>query len=149
MISDEYSDKIKNIFSEEETVDIDIPEFITDEKHDIIKEFIKYTKQHLQLEDLPEISFTEDRSVAPGMTTGAFLPETSQLYIYVNGRALCDYLRTLAHELVHYKQRENGEIPPDLQGRDTELEAEANTVAGDIVYEFAHMNEENQKIYEL
>jgi Zn-dependent peptidase ImmA (M78 family) len=115
---------------------------------EFVEPFIHFTQEYLQLPSLPKLVFTLDRSIAP-MTTGAYLPEENILFIYIKNRALCDYLRTVAHELTHYKQNIEGRIPEDLKGRDEKLEAEANTQAGDIVYNFAQLDDKNLAIYDL
>ena len=142
-----YSNKMKEAFSEEPMTNITIPSCINDQHQKYINSLIDYAKSQLKLTELPEIILTDDRNDAP-MTTGSYIPEENKLFIYVKNRALCDYLRTIAHELVHVKQHLEDRIPSDLQGRNKELEAEANIAAGDIIYDFAH-KDENQSIYDL
>ena len=67
--------------------------------------------------------------------------------IKINGknRALVDIMRSLAHELVHHKQYEEGRLkvkPPDIGG---EIEDEANAKAGQFIKMYA-LN--NQNIYD-
>jgi hypothetical protein len=62
---------------------------------------------------------------------------------------MCDYLRTLAHELSHFKQRLDGKIPKNMTGRNQSLENEANIDAGDIIYNFVHQSDDNKIIYEI
>jgi len=121
---------------------------VSDECKSIINKFIEYTKNTLDITELPNIVITDDRTTVP-MTTGAFLPDSNTIYIYAKNRALCDYLRTLAHELSHYKQRLDGKIPKTLNGRNKPLEDEANIDSGDLIYNFAHSNEDNKVIYDL
>lgn len=147
-MTEEMSDKMKNAFAETPDVSVNIPSYIEEEKHRFIIDLIAHAMNHLKIEEIPEILFVQERGDIP-MTTGSYIPEENKLYVLVGGRALADYLRTLAHELTHVKQHLEGRIPEDLKGRNQELEAEANTQAGNIIFEFAHANEENQQIYEL
>lgn len=58
---------------------------------------------------------------------------------------LVDVMRSIAHEMVHHRQFEQGKLsvrPPDIGG---EIEDEANAVAGQIIKLFA---KEDQTIYD-
>ena len=62
-------------------------------------------------------------------------PRQKNKIIKVNAhkRALVDVMRSLAHELVHHKQWESGELevkPPDIGGK---IEDEANAKAGQYI----------------
>lgn len=144
----DIQNKLFKLFENEEKIKLNIPEFIEPEKHPYISNCLSYIKNHLNLKQLPNIEFMNNRNEIP-MTTGSFIPENNTVYVYIKNRALCDYLKTLAHELTHYKQYVENRIPEDIQERDENLESEANTEAGNIIYNFAHMNDENQKIYDL
>ena len=72
-----------------------------------------------------------------GLTTGSYAPSTGRIMARSEGRALVDLLRTVAHELVHQRQDELGEVAgqqiPDIGGR---IEDEANAVAGQLIKSF-------------
>ena len=56
-------------------------------------------------------------------------------------RALVDVCRSIAHEMVHHKQFEDGRLevkPPDIGG---EIEDEANAKAGQFIKMFARIDE--------
>jgi len=64
-------------------------------------------------------------------------------YIRINAknRALVDVMRSIAHEMVHHKQFEQGRLevkPPDIGG---EIEDEANAKAGQYIKMFSKMDE--------
>jgi Zn-dependent peptidase ImmA (M78 family) len=139
---------LSQLFESVEHKHVELPTYINTNKHQLINNFIEYIKTYLKVDNLPDIKFVQERGSIP-MTTGSYLPDQNILYVIVKNRAICDYLRTLAHELVHYKQNVDGKIPKVLQGRDEDLEAEANIEAGKIIYDFAHSNDDNMKIYEL
>jgi hypothetical protein len=63
------------------------------------------------------------------------------------GRALVDMMRTLAHELTHYRQRLQNKIKSTK--RDWDLEGEADTEAGKLVFTYAHAVEENMAVYDF
>ncbi len=107
-------ESMRNIFENDNEKNITIPDI--DQKYkDMIHKFIDFTNQFLELKTLPDIEFVQERGDIP-MTTGSYIPDQNKLYILIRNRAICDYLRTLAHELVHYKQQEDGKIPDNLQG---------------------------------
>jgi hypothetical protein len=60
----------------------------------------------------------------------------------MKNRALVDVMRSIAHELVHHKQWEDGRLngpkPPDIGG---EIEDEANAKAGQFIKMFAKQDE--------
>lgn len=108
---------------------------LNDEIINIFNEFFKFISNHLNLnENLPKIQFLYNKH--PNMTYGSFLPDSNEILVLCKNRGLADVLRTSAHELVHYKQKLDNKIPEIMTKRNTELESEANTKAGDIVYMF-------------
>lgn len=147
-MTDEMADKMKNAFAEVPDVSLNIPGFIDEAKHKLIIDLVAHAMNHLGLDNIPEVIFVDERGDLP-MTTGSYIPDENVLYVLAGGRAICDYLKTLAHELTHVKQNVEGRIPENLQGRDDALESEANTEAGTIIFNFAHENDENQQIYEM
>lgn len=108
-------------------------------------DFAIFCMQQLGLEQLPSILIVATRE--GGMTTGAFNPANDQIMVLGGGRALVDMLRTLAHELTHYRQRLQNKIKSTE--RDWDLEGEADAEAGKMVYTYAHAVPENMAIYEL
>ncbi len=63
--------------------------------------------------------------------------EPQVVRINVKNRALVDILRSIAHEMVHHKQYEQGRLkvqPPDIGG---EIEDEANSKAGQFIKMFS------------
>jgi len=63
--------------------------------------------------------------------------ETKVIRVNVKNRALVDVLRSIAHEMVHHKQFEQGRLkvqPPDIGG---EIEDEANSKAGQYIKMFS------------
>ena len=117
-------------------------------ERDYLKKFIPFVMEKLEIDDLPDIEYTKDRLDKP-MTTGVFIPQENKIMVYVRNRAFVDWLRTLAHELVHYKQHKEDRIPKKLVGRNKQLEDEANSVAADLIYEFVQLDEKHKEIYDL
>ena len=90
------------------------------------------------------IKFYSDNSIFIYNTLKkSFNPNNDKIWLYVKNRNMADLLRTLAHELVHHMQNTNGE---ELNGEDgSNIENEANAMAGVIMREFGR---ENPEIFE-
>ncbi len=93
----------------------------------ILLDFIEFAAKHLELESLPKFDFKFDtkRSVEHH-SFGGYGGE--HINITVVNRHIMDVCRTLAHELVHYKQDLNHELDgedPGATGSPQENEANA------------------------
>jgi hypothetical protein len=101
----------------------------------LAKEFIKFTVKELGLKSLPKsIKFEGDDYSAQHLTFGTYNPSTDEIVVVKGQRHPIDVLRTLAHELVHHKQREDGQ---ELNGEDgSNTENEANAKAGELMRKF-------------
>jgi Zn-dependent peptidase ImmA (M78 family) len=104
----------------------------------IIHDFVKFVAQTLELQTLPKkVTFTND---SLEQTFGMYTPETEELKVYVGKRHIADILRTLAHELVHHRQREQGMTPDGSDGSD--IENEANAMAGTLMRKYRYIHPE-------
>jgi hypothetical protein len=95
--------------------------------YNILLDFIKFAAEHLELKSLPKFDFKFDtkRSVEHH-SFGGYGGE--HISITVVNRHIMDVCRTLAHELVHYKQDLNHELDgedPGATGSPQENEANA------------------------
>jgi Zn-dependent peptidase ImmA (M78 family) len=107
----------------------------------ITDEFVKFVAKELQLKSLPaSIKFVGSDYSKEHLTFGTYRPDTNEIVIVKGNRHIADVLRTLGHELVHHKQREEGK-PAD--GRDgSPVENEANAVAGELMRKFRYVRPE-------
>jgi hypothetical protein len=111
-----------------------------DSRIDSLKDFVKFCQRHLKLTNLPKIDLTNDKSKT---TTYAHNDiANDEIVVYMGNRSLGDVMRSLAHELVHYEQKQNGKLKHD--GSDgvtgSPIENEANAVAGVIMREYGQNN---------
>lgn len=113
-----------------------------EKKEEVINEFIQFAKEKLELgEDMPDIKISYDEQEAPGMKSfGKYTPETNELRVVAINRNLADVLRTLAHELVHDKQRKAGVLKQGSSDTGSDIENEANAQAGVLMREFGQRN---------
>jgi hypothetical protein len=99
-----------------------------------IKNFISFAAKELELPSLPNIHFVgheENKKAAFGHSKG------SDIYIRLIDRHPIDAMRTIAHELVHYKQN----ILRNTKGEKMR-EDDANAIAGRIMRKFGTSNSE-------
>lgn len=118
---------------------------LNDKQQKSLVEFVKFVKKELELKKVPEIRIESNRNhIKTTANYNYTLPEKI-IRIYGKGRALVDIMRSVAHELVHHKQWEDGRLevkPPDIGG---EIEDEANAKAGQFIKMYA---QKDNTIYE-
>jgi len=119
--------------------------FLNDDKKDKLNTFVKFVKDQLNLKSVPTISIKSNRDGLKTTANYDYTKENKIIKVYGKNRALVDIMRSVAHEMVHHKQFEDGRLeqrPPDVGG---EIEDEANSKAGQYIKMFA---KEDPTIYE-
>ena len=113
-----------------------------EKKNEVIKQFIEFMKEKLKFGDkMPEIVISYDEKEAAGMHSfGKYTPETNELRVVASNRNLADVLRTFAHELIHHRQRLKGVLDPNSSDTGSDMENEANALAGVYMREFGEKN---------
>jgi hypothetical protein len=107
------------------------------EEVNLINEFINYVKNELGLVQTPKIDFSDDIDhVKEQRSFGYFSPDTNIIWVYTGDRNMADIFRTLAHELVHRKQEEDGKINYESGETGSDIENEANAKAGVLLRDF-------------
>jgi len=114
---------------------------MNEEKLNRIKEFLKFCREKLELKNKIKLTLTDDRKKYGIPTFAYFNPNTNELFVYIKNRNLADSLRSIAHELVHARQGEKGELTKPIQDIGGPEENEANAVAGALVKEFGYSHE--------
>lgn len=116
---------------------------VTDGSTEIVKAFVDFASQRLGLDKQPKIKLIRDpKAASVRRSFGGYMPGEFSIEINTGNRHIMDVLRTLAHEMVHYKQDLNDELKPD-SGRDgSPQENEANAKAAVIMRLWAKMNPE-------
>ena len=100
---------------------------------DILHDFIEFAADKLELTEFPEFNFStgHERSVAHSSFGGY---GGGKINITISNRHINDVLRTLAHEMVHFKQDLNHELDgPDPGATGSPQENEANAQAAVIL----------------
>jgi hypothetical protein len=102
---------------------------------DMMSHLIDLCREMLELEELPEINLIDDQPYIQGgdkRSFGVFHDNT--IHVVTMDRHPIDVMRTFAHEITHWKQKQLG---MDMDGNDgSETENEANAFAGVIMRKF-------------
>ena len=79
---------------------------------DEIHSLVDFTKERLGFKRPPTIYLNNDDQNASKTLamTGYYDPESMEIHVYTTGRHPKDVLRSIAHELVHHNQNENGDF---------------------------------------
>ena len=79
---------------------------------DEIHSLVNFTKERFGFKRPPTIFLNNDDQNASKTLakTGYYDPESMEIHIYTTGRHPKDILRSIAHELVHHNQNENGDF---------------------------------------
>lgn len=120
--------------------------FLSQKQKNILKEFVKFVKNDLQIKSLPKIQILNGRSGIKTTANYDYTKKDKIIKVNSRNRATIDVMRSIAHELTHHKQYEQGRLkvkPPDIGG---EIEDEANAKAGQYIKLFAKKFPE---IYEI
>jgi hypothetical protein len=108
---------------------------------DTVKHFIGFCKKELEIQSLPRISFITNRDFVENFRSfGEYNPGMGTIKVFITGRNLADICRSLAHELVHHRQHELGLIYNSAGETGTEIENDANAIAGIIMREYGKLN---------
>jgi Zn-dependent peptidase ImmA (M78 family) len=111
-------------------------------ENDFIKSFLPFVQKQLDIEHLPTIRVVDRVPGADGMTFGCFKPEENTIYLVTKGRHPKDAMRTLAHELVHYKQDIEDRLDDNSGATGSPEENEANAQAGVVMRDYSEQNPE-------
>lgn len=116
-----------------------------EDKKNKLNTFVKFVKNELELESCPTIVVQNHRKGLKTTANYDYNKPNKIIKVCSKNRALVDVMRSIAHELVHHKQFEQGRLkerPPDIGG---EIEDEANAKAGQFIKMFA---KEDPTIYD-
>lgn len=114
-------------------------------RKDIVQKFIMFACEELGIKKCPHVALNRREDFGPKYKSfGYFDLGENKIVVASSNRNLADILRTLAHEMVHYKQKQNDEISLDNAteaGADgSEIENEANSKAGVLLRKFGRNN---------
>lgn len=110
---------------------------------DTIVDFIKFALKHLDITSLPKIQLLDKHVKGPHANSfAAYRPHNQSIILYVKNRHILDILRSLAHELVHYKQDLQNRLDHNSGKTGSEEENEAHAIAGQIMRRWGKIHPE-------
>ena len=116
-------------------------------KLDTLKDFLKFCKKELNIQSLPKINLVNDKSfVEQNRSFGAYDPNDGSIKVVSLNRNLADICRSLAHELTHHRQKELNMIGDASGNTGSDIENEANAMAGIIMRDYG---KKNVAVYDL
>jgi hypothetical protein len=111
---------------------------------DMMSKFLPICMKEIGLTKLPKFKLVKFVNDNDQPTFGRFENDKLLITLGLSGRHPLDILRTLAHELVHFKQLLDGKINNDSGNTGSPQENEANAVAGIIM---RHWNKANPEYF--
>jgi dephospho-CoA kinase len=135
-VAKEYENKQNGTLSEE----------ITHKKFGpMLDAFVSFASDKLGLLAAPKLSFDSSSE----SSFGGYNPMTKELVVATKNRHPMDVFRTVAHELVHHKQNEDGKLGKNIEkegATGSDIENEANSEAGKIMRWFAKEQPQHFKL---
>ena len=120
-----------------------VNESLYENQFPLLKEFVGYCKEYLKLKSLPPLKMSYDPTTAESRRSfGGYDPNNKSIELSVANRHQADVFRTLAHELVHYKQNIQNRLTPESGKTGHAHENEANAAAAIMMRNFAQMRPE-------
>ena len=103
---------------------------------EMFEKFLPLAMQYLELDSLPKIVFQSQVNSTGQPTFGMYVNGEHTLYVALINRHPNDILRTIAHELTHFKQDTEHKLNDDSGDTGSPEENEANSMAGVIMRHF-------------
>ena len=107
----------------------------------MLDSFVSFASDKLGLKSMPSLRYKTDKDGYNSFA--AYNPSSNELSISTMNRHPMDIFRSVAHELVHHKQNEDGKLGKDIAkegSTGSDIENEANSEAGNIMRWFAKSN---------
>ena len=110
---------------------------------DTLVDFVGFACEELGITSVPRIEIlTKPITNPPYRSFAAYQPGTQSVKIYTKNRHILDILRSLCHEIVHYRQDLGNELN-ELSGKTgSAQENEANALAGQIMRKYGQLHPE-------
>lgn len=119
-------------------------EFIKEDSNELgdeVSKFVAWASKKLQIKDSPKIQLSFDTSTAQkGRHTGRHIQGSDTLWVYAKNRNLVDILRTVFHELVHWRQGELNMIELGDSYPGSAIESMADMLAGKYIKIYGKQN---------
>jgi hypothetical protein len=145
----ELGDSLYKFIKDKEIIKEENDIIIKDDNHPYdykdYDKFINYVVYELNIENPPTIYVEKEPSSEYTGGTYRYKGGAERIKVRSKDRSLMDILRSLAHELVHHKQKEDGmfedkEVIKDIPEVGGPIEDEANAIAGRLIKKYGKQN---------
>jgi hypothetical protein len=103
---------------------------------EIVQDFLPFAMKELGIKTLPKFRLMAQIPADGQPTFGKFVDTENTIYLALDQRHPLDILRTLAHELVHFRQNTEHQLDDTSGHTGSPEENEAHEVAGIIMRNF-------------
>ena len=103
---------------------------------EIVQDFLSFAMKELRIKVLPKFKLMSKIPADGQPTFGKFVDTENTIYLALDQRHPLDVLRTLAHELVHFRQNTEHQLDDTSGHTGSPEENEAHEVAGIIMRNF-------------
>jgi predicted ABC-type ATPase len=113
----------------------------------MLDSFVSFASNKLGIKSMPKVRYKKDKDGYNSFA--AYNPALKELSVSTKNRHPMDVFRSVAHELVHHKQNEEGRIGKDIAqegSTGSDIENEANSEAGKIMRWYAKENPDHFKL---
>lgn len=110
---------------------------LDDNQKEKLTNFTKFVVKDLKIQNPPTIAILNGRGELKTTANYDYTKENKVIKIRGGDRLTVDIMRSIAHELVHHRQWEQGLLkvkPPDIGGP---IEDGANAIAGRLIKKYA------------
>ena len=108
-----------------------------------LNSFVDFCCNKLSILEKPSLKFKEPTDQGEQPSFAAYAPGSREVYVMSKNRHPMDIFRSVAHELVHHKQNEEGRIGKDVAkegATGSDIENEANSRAGELMRWYGKAN---------
>lgn len=102
----------------------------------MFKDFLPLAMEVLEIDRLPEMRFEPELNTGQQPSFGMYVNGDNILFVALKNRHPVDILRTVAHELVHFRQDIRGELNDQSGVTGSPEENQAHELAGVIMRHF-------------
>ena len=113
---------------------------------EMFRKFLPLAMKIIELRSLPKMVFLDNIGNDDQPTFGSYVNDEQTLYVALANRHPNDILRTIAHELTHFKQDTEHELHADSGETGSKHENQANAIAGIVMRNFNKMYPEYLRV---
>ena len=118
-----------------------IEEIDRSNKLEQLRRFNSWACSRLNIKNEPKVRFSDDIDEVEEKRTFGSTSSDGEIWVHVGDRTPADIMRTLCHELVHYKQFDVGLAHEDMSEEQRQsIEDVANAVAGRLLRDYGKRN---------